>query len=328
MKAFIALNVLGVFAFDEEGRLIARELFPQDAIETAEKLKRAEKGLVEEEKRLIASLKGYEVVLEKPVDVEGFRSMTPNPAGERLRSAMDELLGELGVDKDSYRRRLHSVALAKAEKDLREAFSRRDRRIIQGVSCLEDLDEALNLLMERVREWHALSVPGYEELTADREELLRKAASGKDEVLKSFAEAVKDLLRYRRRLEDKIGKEMSEVAPNLSALVGPLLGAKLISLAKGLDNLARMPGSRIQILGAGRAFFKGRKKPPKHGAIFQHPMVRGSPPKHRGKIARSLAGKIAIAARVDAYSRRPVAEELKKSLEERLSSIAGEGRKG
>lgn len=326
MKAYVALNVLGVFAFDKEGGLLARELFKDNPWEIALKLKRAEDGLIEEEEKVIAVLQGYDVYLEKPAKVEGYKTQIPNPGGEKLRKSLDKLLEELGIERNSYRRRLNAVALAKAENDLREAFSRRDRRIIQGMSSLEDLDEALNLLLERVREWHAHSVPTYEELTADRAELLRKAASGKDEVLQGFAEAVNDLLKYRRRLEEKVGKEMAEVAPNLTALVGPLLGAKLIALARGLENLARMPGSRIQILGAGRAFFKGKKRPPKHGAIFQHPLVRGSPRKHRGKIARSLASKIAIAARVDAYSRRLIADELKKSLAERLERIAREDR--
>lgn len=330
MKAFIALNVLGVYAFSEEGRLLARELFNLPPGEIARRLRRAGEGLIPEEERLVASplLQGYQVILEKPRRVEGHSTQLPNPGGERLRGSLDEVLEELGMDRGDYRRLLHSVALAMAEEELALAFSREDRRIIQEVSCLEDLDEAINLLMERVREWHALSVPSYGELAAEREKLLRKAASGGDEVLRGFAEAVADLLRYRRKLEERVGRDMEELAPNLTALVGPLLGAKLITLAKGLDGLARMPGSRIQILGAGRAFFKGRKKPPKHGIIYQHPLVRGSPRRYRGRISRSLANKIAIAARVDAHSKKPVAEDLRRMLEERIAGMqtGGAGR--
>jgi nucleolar protein 56 len=321
MKAFVISNVLGVFAYDERGVLLGKELFPDDPAEVAHKLIMSERGLIEEEERLISRLEGYLVFLEKPRRGEGYSILNPNPGGEQVRGHLQELLGELGVEEEEYRRRLHAVAIAKAMKELRKAFSKRDRRIIQAINCLEDLDEALNLLMERVREWHALSVPEYEELSAERETLLKKALSAEDEGLQGFAEEVNALLKYRRKLEDGIGREMSEVAPNLTTLAGPLLGAKLITLAKGLDSLAKMPASRIQILGAGRAFFKGKKRPPKHGVIFQHPLVRGSPREHRGRMARSLAAKIAIAARVDAYSGKPVAEELRRSLESRSENI-------
>jgi nucleolar protein 56 len=166
-------------------------------------------------------------------------------------------------------------------------------------------------------------MPRFEEATAKRGELLNRIALSDEAVLRSFAGVLARLQKYRDELESSIGKQMAEMAPNLTALAGPILGAKLIALAKGLSNLARMPGSRIQILGAGRAFFKGKKKkrPPKHGIIFQHPMVKGSPWWQRGKVARSLANKIAIAARVDAYSGGYVGEQLREELEERVERI-------
>ena len=95
---------------------------------------------------------------------------------------------------------------------------------------------------------------------------------------------------------------MEETAPNISAVVGPSLGARLISLAGGLRRLASLPAGTIQLLGAEKAMFahlRQGKKPPKHGIIFQHPTVHRAPYWQRGNVARVMGGKLAIAARVD-----------------------------
>nr|3GQU_A Chain A, Nop5p Protein [Pyrococcus horikoshii]3GQX_A Chain A, NOP5P PROTEIN [Pyrococcus horikoshii]3GQX_B Chain B, NOP5P PROTEIN [Pyrococcus horikoshii] len=125
-------------------------------------------------------------------------------------------------------------------------------------------------------------------------------------------------------LEDYIDKAMDDVAPNLKALVGAKLGARLISLAGGLKELAMLPSSTIQVLGAEKALFRHLRtgaKPPKHGVIYQYPAINRSPWWQRGKIARALAGKLAIAARVDYFSGEYIAEELKKELEARIKEI-------
>jgi rRNA biogenesis protein Nop56/Nop58 len=120
---------------------------------------------------------------------------------------------------------------------------------------------------------------------------------------------------------------MREIAPNLSDVAGPLLGARLITMAGGLDKLAQLPASTIQILGAHKAIFlhmtKGTK-PPKHGILFQAKEVRSAPKKLRGKIARLLATKISIAARVDAYgSDRSIGKKLREEIDERLAKLRG-----
>ena len=117
---------------------------------------------------------------------------------------------------------------------------------------------------------------------------------------------------------------MKEVAPNVTALVGPLLGARLLSLAGSLEELAKLPASTIQVLGAEKALFRALRtggKPPKHGVIFQFPEIRRSPRWQRGKIARALATKLAIAARVDYFTGRYIGDELKKKLMERIDEI-------
>ena len=115
----------------------------------------------------------------------------------------------------------------------------------------------------------------------------------------------KSIYYERNALEDYINRAMEEVAPNLAKVLGPVLGARLIARAKSLEKLAKMPASSIQVMGAGEALFKHLKAgtpPPKHGLIYKHPLISGAPKKARGKISRMLAGKTAIAARVDYYS--------------------------
>lgn len=129
------------------------------------------------------------------------------------------------------------------------------------------------------------------------------------------------LYDYRRSLEEYLSALAEEVAPNLSEVAGPVIAAKLIEKAGSLRKLAMMPSSTIQLLGAEKAMFramKSKSKPPKHGLIFQHPFVHSSSHRLRGRSARSLAAKLAIAARADAFSGKPIGAELKRGLESKL----------
>jgi len=137
----------------------------------------------------------------------------------------------------------------------------------------------------------------------------------------------KDVIRLyqlRQDLESYIDNTMEEVAPNMKYMVGSLLGARLIAVAGGLTNLAKRPASTIQILGAEKALFRSLKsgtRPPKHGMIFQHTIIHDAKRWQRGKIARALAGKLAIAIRADAFGRREIGAELKASLDKRIDEI-------
>lgn len=133
-----------------------------------------------------------------------------------------------------------------------------------------------------------------------------------------------ELFEARRGLEKYIDEAMMEVAPNVRGIVGPLLGARLIALAGGLSKLSTLPASTIQVLGAEKALFRALKtggRPPKHGVIFQHAVIHKSPKWQRGKIARALAAKLAIAARIDAFSGEYRADEIREQLEQRIQEI-------
>jgi nucleolar protein 56 len=117
---------------------------------------------------------------------------------------------------------------------------------------------------------------------------------------------------------------MKEIAPNLESIAGATIGARLIAKSGGLKELANLPASTIQVLGAEKALFKHLKygtKPPKHGILFQHPLVHSAPKWQRGKIARLLANKISIAARADYFSQKDIRDILRRDIDKRVEMI-------
>jgi nucleolar protein 56 len=142
--------------------------------------------------------------------------------------------------------------------------------------------------------------------------------------IQSLCKNVNSLYQLRQAFENYMDASMEEVAPNVKFLVGSLLGARLIAIAGGLSNLARKPASTIQVLGAEKALFRSLKtgtRPPKHGIIFQHTLLHDAKRWQRGKIARALAGKLAIAVRSDAYGGRYIGQDLKADVERRIKEI-------
>jgi nucleolar protein 56 len=138
-------------------------------------------------------------------------------------------------------------------------------------------------------------------------------------LVQAFTENVLNLYRGRDELSEYISVLTEEMAPNVAYLAGPVLGARLIQRAGSLRRMAMMPASTIQVLGAEKAMFRSLKtkaRPPKHGLLFQHPYVHGSPRNRRGSRARSLAAKIAIAARADVFSGEFIADDLQRQLME------------
>ena len=108
---------------------------------------------------------------------------------------------------------------------------------------------------------------------------------------------------YRTELYDYLKNRMAAIAPNLTVLVGELVGARLISHAGSLMNLAKHPASTVQILGAEKALFralKTKKDTPKYGLIYHASLIGQAAPKNKGKVARVLAAKTALSIRVDA----------------------------
>lgn len=148
----------------------------------------------------------------------------------------------------------------------------------------------------------------------------------RDEDLQRILDLAEEAVRMsgiRDRLNKHVEQTMSQIAPNVTSVAGATIGARLIAKAGGLDKLARRPASTIQVLGAEKALFRALRtgaRPPKHGILFQHQAVHTAPRWQRGKIARSLAAKIAIAARID-YYRGTSESGLKENLDKRFEEI-------
>jgi len=249
-----------------------------------------------------------------------------------------------------------------AEEAIRESSSRPDLHLVQAIQALDDTDKFLNVTATRVSEWYGLHFPESLQLVSDNvglsklvvelgrrdgftvESLAGKGFSDKKvEALVAASERSKggvisdsdlgrvkalaalaiELSAERDKLNNYVESAMKRIAPNVTGVAGATIGARLMAKAGGLDKLAILPASTIQILGAEKALFRALRtgaRPPKHGILFQHQEVHMAPKWQRGKIACTLANKIAIAARVD-YYRGTEDVSLKADLDRRLEQI-------
>ena len=144
-------------------------------------------------------------------------------------------------------------------------------------------------------------------------------------ILQSLANEVISLAQIRKTLEDHIDISMEVISPNLKELLTATVGARLIAKAGSLKRLASLSSSTIQILGAEKALFRTLKtgaNPPKHGLLFQHPIIHAAPKWQRGKLARAISSKAAIAARVDLYGQNSESSKtLATKLNDRITEI-------
>merc|ERR1712130_236410 len=140
----------------------------------------------------------------------------------------------------------------------------------------------------------------------------------------TFDSKVIGITEYRKELSTYLRSKMSVVAPNLAVLIGDTVGARLISHAGSLTNLAKCPASTVQILGAEKALFRALKtkgNTPKYGLLYHSTFIGRADSKNKGRISRSLADKCSIATRIDSFSEEPTTlygEKLRDQVEERL----------
>lgn len=299
--------------------------------------------------------------LNKRFENADFEVKIPNFGSKKIRKSLRDLIRQSGEEDPN--ELLRSINMLITREALRRETSERDKIVIEAIDSIDEIDKSINTLYSRIREWYGIHFPELErhisepeeyfELVSDlgrrdkftKENLLERGVSeekaekirrSKEEsvgaefnkidlgVIQNVVEKVKGIQQAREETSEYLEGIMNQVAPNIKELVGSLIGGRLISLAGGLDELAKMPSSTIQVLGAEKALFRALNKgakPPKHGIIFQYPEIRSSPKSIRGKIARALAGKLAIAARVDSMSGRYVGDDLKEELNERIEEI-------
>ena len=217
-------------------------------------------------------------------------------------------------DRTEYLSKLQKVCIAGAELAVRESYAGKDVELLQMVRTLDEMDTVINLLSERVADWYQVRHPSfsrkYRSMPAHQlVKTIRERSRGG--ALGNVAQEIEQIAETRTALAKEVSDRACAVLPNTSALIGGLVAARLLSCAGSLAQLARLPASAIQVIGARTALFahlRTQAPSPKHGIIFQHRRVHNAPRTLRGRVARVLAGKLAIAARLDYYRGSAVPE--------------------
>jgi nucleolar protein 58 len=255
-----------------------------------------------------------------------------------IRAHSDSLLGEHKVELDSM-----NLALAHTLGRYKVKFNpeKLDTMIVQAVSLIDDLDKELNNYAMRLREWYGWHFPEIGKIIPDHTALAKTiraigsksnavttdlsgilpedlAIKIKEEaemsmgtelsdidviLLNQLCTQVIELYDYRLELNEYLKNRMTALAPNLTVLLGELIGARLVSRAGSLVNLAKYPASTVQILGAETALFralKTKRDTPKYGIIYHAQLISQASTRLKGKMARKLAAKISLSTRVDA----------------------------
>ncbi|MBI5355705.1 MAG: hypothetical protein HZB68_04590 [Candidatus Aenigmarchaeota archaeon] len=342
---FLSACISGIYAFDENGSMKAYSHFKKVPSYIAKALASLSAGeKTKELDDITARLKKMgvnEVKSDLPLSGE-LVFVKDDEAGKMMQELFrkftldTKFAGNMG----DINRLLTEVNVARSKKNI-TASIRRDRLLIHAIEAVNDLDDISNRLVERLREWYSLHYP---ELNREVKDNARYAAlvweNGKRESFKGFRESMgmeiedndekifsmfgketKEIFDLRDKIDTYLKSEMKRTAPNITALAGHAIAAKLLSLAGGLERLSSLPASTIQLLGAEKALFrhmKGQGKPPKFGVLFAHPEIQNAPKEAKGHVARIIASKIAIAARVDFYSKEDRSEDMKKEMIEKV----------
>ena len=281
-----------------------------------------------------------EILKKKSIDAQ----LMDDEQMDNIQSTKTKLLINSGFanDENDAMEKLREFAIQLSSSKVTEVSQSPDLHLIQAINTLDETDKIINSISSRLREWYGLHFPeldnlidsinGYSQivLSGKRENIsvedFEKAGFSKDKVemlslikeksrggniteknfgiVQSLAKQILNLFELRKNIEVHVDEQMKEEAPNISAILGTTVGARVLAHAGSLKRLATMPASTIQILGAEKALFRSLKtgaNPPKHGILFQHATVHAAPRWQRGKIARAVAAKAAIAARVDVF---------------------------
>ena len=283
---------------------------------------------------------------------------------EKIQSSKPQIIVDSGFAENipETLSKLREFAIGLSSSKVTKISESPDLHIIQAIGSLDEIDKIANALSSRLREWYGLHFPelenvidsinGYAQIViaGKRDSLTKKVfedagfpdskvemlslvaskSRGGDiseknlKIVQFMAQQMLDLHELRKNLEEHVESEMGIVAPNLSAILGPAVGARILGRAGSLVKLASMPASTVQVIGAEKALFRSLKtgaQPPKHGILFQHTLVHAAPRWQRGKIARAIAAKAVIAGRVDVYG-EGINESLLEKLNVRVKEIS------
>ncbi len=324
----------GIFLVDERtNKIVDKRLMSYDPHVTAEKLAQIQKGQVlPEERELSKDVQRLNVLDRRQAELG--RPM--------LYDASFIKAEQYGFTESMMRETMVGLAKLRTSEPLSG-----DRSLVQAIRNLDDTIATANLLNERLHEWYGMHFPELADVAKDqryatlvarfgsRESIMEElgmdiesiGSDFRDEDMRAVQDLADTLCRIyddKDRIEDYIESMVPDICPNMCAILGGPLSARLISLAGGLTRLASLPSSTVQLLGAEKAMFrhlKSGKKPPKHGILYQHPNVHRAPYWQRGNISRALAGKVLIAAKIDAYKGEFRGDVLNKEFESKVDDI-------
>jgi nucleolar protein 56 len=358
---FICVNVNGIYLVDNKGKINDFEAFSKNTKSSVKSLIKLENGKVPFElKKILERNPDSSFFSEYELkDKNLFQFIFPNEGGISFREHHIDNLEKILINEDEYRIKQKSILQELARIKVTSLLGEKDKLIIHAVYSLNEFDETINLFLERIREWYSIHFPesvsaipdnknliefiikiGNKALYQEKKNLLSYDSKLNNEIIerslgvelsdddlsqiKQIAELIDILYTKKEILENYITNLVNEVAPNTSIVATPIIAAKLISHAGGLKNLSGKPSSTIQLMGAEKALFRHLKTgadPPKYGIILQNPEIGKAPWWQKGKIARTLASKIAIAARVDNASGEFIGDALRNDLLKRISEI-------
>lgn len=264
-----------------------------------------------------------------------------NPPNEKLLEKILEYFADNQFNDD-----FHKKNMELTKKQIKESTSN-DIHINQAISSIEEITRIVNMLTKRVREWYSYFSPEVEKRLANNEAFINVILKGDIKNIQSkegikhsmggsispvdfkliisLATQVKTLIEERKHLESYLDEILEKEAPNMKAIIGSQITAKLISHAGSLKSLSKMPASTIQLLGAEKALFRHLKnkkaKCPKFGVIFENELVSGQKRKNQGRAARLIASKLNIAAKVDYFKGKRIGEKYRKDIEIKLKCM-------
>jgi nucleolar protein 56 len=240
---------------------------------------------------------------------------------------------------------IRQKCISEAKQNIKDSVTD-DVLIIQAISAIEELDKIINQISTRVKEWYSYYNPELSNAINNNEKLVEKLLNkSKEELLKELlidcsmgadlsiedvnvildlARRAKSLIDCRENEKRYLEEKMKKICPNFLEILGVTIGAKILRHSGSLEKLSRTPSTVLQIMGAEKSLFKhmiGRGKSPKYGIIFSHQMIAGVNRKNKGKMARAIADKASIAARIDFFKGDYVADKFVHGLEKKFNSL-------
>lgn len=299
------------YVVDEKNRSLAKRELTGSTQERVEKIQKMREGIIPSEivEMVKEALKSVDVIA---VEDGGLASgLDERMKGKIVISQGDTFrnLRLMFFRKGIYKER--DTVLLTALYDKREADSKPDAVIHRLVDMLKTFDESYQFYENFKETWYKDRFVKSEEEAHSGEELIIK---GTDDLLKVFS-------HLQKKTQKRLASICKGYAPNLCSVAGIEVAARLIAEAGSLKRLSVLSAGTIQLLGSKKRLTPARTRPPKFGIIFSHPLIQELPPEKRGKMARSLSCKIAIACRADQYTHQDISEELKAELERRFKEL-------